>query len=52
MPAKIRLGWKELSVTYNLAYYKTAIITAIRSFIVLRLVVVGHVFKVIFNYVE
>ncbi len=33
-PTNIRLGWKSVQVANTLAYYDTAIITAIKSFIV------------------
>ncbi len=34
LPANIRLGWKWMAVTNNLAYYDKATITAVKSFIV------------------
>ncbi len=34
MPTNIRLGWKSVQVANTLAYYDTAIITAVKSFIV------------------
>ncbi len=34
LPSNIRLGWKSMQVANTLAYYDTAIIVAIKSFIV------------------
>ncbi len=34
LPTNIRLGWKSMQVANTLAYYDTAIITAVKSFIV------------------
>jgi hypothetical protein len=34
LPINIRLGWKLMQVANTLAYYDTAIITAVKSFIV------------------
>ncbi len=34
LPTNIRLGWKSIQVANTLAYYDTAIITAVKSFIV------------------
>ncbi len=34
LPTNIRLGWKSMQVANTLAYYDTAIITAVISFIV------------------
>jgi hypothetical protein len=42
LPTNFRLGWKSMQVANTLAYYDTAIITAVKSFIVLA---PGHVCK-------
>jgi hypothetical protein len=34
LPTNIRLGWQSIKVANTLAYYDTAIITAVKSFIV------------------
>jgi hypothetical protein len=34
LPTNIRLGWKSMQVANTLAYYDTAIITAVKSFMV------------------
>ncbi len=34
LPTNIRLGWKSMQVENTLAYYDTAIITAVKMFIV------------------
>jgi hypothetical protein len=34
LPANVRLGWKRMAVANTLAYYDTATIMAIKSFIV------------------
>jgi hypothetical protein len=34
LPTNFRLGWKSMQVANTLAYYDTAIITAVKSFIV------------------
>ncbi len=34
LPTNIRLGWKSIQVANTLAYYDTALITAIKIFIV------------------
>jgi hypothetical protein len=34
LPTNIRQGWKSMQVENTLAYYNTAIITAVKSFIV------------------
>jgi hypothetical protein len=34
LPTNIRLGWKSMQVVNTLAYYDTAINTAVKSFIV------------------
>ncbi len=33
-PANIKLGWKRLTVANTLAYFNTAIITALKGFII------------------
>jgi hypothetical protein len=35
LPTNFRLGWKSMQVANTLAYYNTAIITTVKSFIVL-----------------
>ena len=34
LPTNIRLGWKSMQVANTLAYYDTAIISTVKSFIV------------------
>ena len=41
LPTNIRLGWKSMQVANTLAYYDTAIVTAVKSFIVLAPVVLS-----------
>jgi hypothetical protein len=41
LPTNCRLGWKSMQVANTLAYYDTAIVTAVKSFMVLALGVIS-----------